>query len=237
MLSKRVERFIRVGVVVLCGLVLYGVFRMAGGIIERSGKWVIEEETNYSGDGVSETEIETETDILLGYSGIRLYENTGNYGLDTLNGTEDLERVFNQIAVAIDSGVFDSLESYTYLHKDSDVVGEVEYYRSIDNSGLGLGSGFCKNGENFYIENSITVVGLYAGRYVIGAYNYSGVGDDSGPTGVCKRGIVVVDYENVNIYYGIEDSIDLGDVISLTGMDGCWKILEIAGNQILFVKG
>lgn len=237
MLSRRLRRFIRVGAVVFCGLVLWGVFRVAGGIIERSGEWVIEGETNCTEEGTSETEVETESDILLGYSGIRLYENTGNYGLDTLSGTEDPERVFNQITIAIDNGVFDSLESYTDLKEDLKGSEDVEYFRSIDRSSLDLDSGFCKNSERFYIENSITVIGLYGGRYVIGAYNYSGEGDDSGPAGVCERGIVVVDYENVNIYFGVEDSIELGNVISLAGIGNSWKIMELVGINVLFVRG
>lgn len=82
--------------------------------------------------------------------------------------------------------------------------------------------------SSFYIENSLTVVGMFGNRYIVMAYNY--------PENPDKE-LVVVDFQDVVVYNEKSDLLNLGDIRSCRGARGNYLIREVGDYIVMFLKG
>ncbi len=212
-------------VLLIAMIVLASLFSLSNYLIRRSGDWVKEDR-----DATVETEsdlmLSTEegtfaTDIVLS-NGERLYENEGDSELKLLGGADCYERVCNQI-VNLSGDIFNQIPESS----ETD-TGNMCYYRILENPILDL-SNFPKEGcSRFFIENSLTVIGLYNGTTAILVYNYDNKE---------SKELVVADYSNSEVRNGMDDFISLGQKVSISASKDKIKVVPILDYQVLFVKG
>lgn len=211
-------------------MVLVSLFSLSNYLIRKSGDWVKEDRNT-----TIET-IETESDLMLSTSteeetfatdialsnGERLYENDGDSELKLLSGADCYERVCNQI-VNLSGDIFNQIPESSKTD-----TGNMCYYRTLENPILDL-SNFPEEGySRFFIENSLTVIGLYNGTTAILVYNYDNKE---------SKELVVVDYSNSEVRNGMDDFISLGQVVSISASKDKIKVVPILDYQVLFVKG
>lgn len=211
-------------------MVLASLFSLSNYLIRKSGDWV-------KGDRDTTIEtIETESDLMLSTSteeetfatdivlsnGERLYENEGDSELKLLSGADCYERVCNQI-VNLSGDIFNQIPESS----ETD-TGNMCYYRTLENPILDLNN-FPEEGyTRFFIENSLTVIGLYSGTTAILVYNYDNKE---------SKELVVVDYSNSEVRNGMDDFISLGQKVSISASKDKIKVAPILDYQVLFVKG
>ena len=107
-------------------------------------------------------------------------------------------------------------------------VGNICYYRIVENPTLDL-ENFPREGYNrFFIENSLTIIGLYNGTTAIAVYNYE--------CGSSKE-LVVIDYSDSEVRNGMDDFISLGQKISLSANKEQIKVVPMLDYEVLYVKG
>lgn len=209
-------------------IVLASLFSLSNYLIRKSGDWVKEdrdttiETIETESDLMLSTEEETfATDIVLS-NGERLYENEGDSELKLLSGADSYERVCNQI-VNLSGDIFNQIPESSKTD-----TGNMCYYRILENPTLNL-SNFPEEGySRFFIENSLTVIGLYRGTTAILVYNYNNKE---------SKELVVADYSNSEVRNGMDDFISLGQVVSISASKDKIKVVPILDYQVLFVKG
>lgn len=208
-------------------IILIGLYLLSNLLISKSGDWVIQDKENTvetEEETVASTSLEKETiaeDIVLS-NGERLYENRGNSNLMLLEGAENYERICNQI-VNLSGEIFNQISEDVKTD-----VGDICYYRIVENPTLDL-ENFPKEGySRFFIENSLTIIGLYNGTTAIAVYNYE---CDS------SKELVVIDYSDSEVRNGMDDFISLGQKISLSANKEQIKVVPMLDYEVLYVKG
>lgn len=218
-------RRIKMMIILIVVIILTGLFSLSEYLIRKAGDWVKEDKGTIietESDSILLTEEETfATDIVLS-NGERLYENRGDSELKLLDGAECYERVCNQI-VNLSEDIFNQIPE-----SNGTDTGSMYYYRILENPVLNL-SNFPEEGyTRFFIENSLTVIGLYNGNTAILVYNYNS--KDS-------KELIVVDYSNSEVRNGMDDFISLGQRVSLSASKAEIKVVPMLDYQVLFVKG
>lgn len=208
-------------------IILIGLYSLSNLLISKSGDWVVQDNENTvetEEETVASTSSEKETiaeDIVLS-NGERLYENRGNSNLMLLEGAENYERICNQI-VNLSGEIFNQISEDVKTD-----VGNICYYRIVENPTLDL-ENFPREGYNrFFIENSLTIIGLYNGTTAIAVYNYE--------CGSSKE-LVVIDYSDSEVRNGMDDFISLGQKISLSANKEQIKVVPMLDYEVLYVKG
>lgn len=123
---------------------------------------------------------------------------------------------------AISPVVFESIEGTGTDYSDITMIG------IFKDETMGMRDGFFDEISSFYIENSLTVVGMFGNRYVVMAYNY--------PENPDKE-LVVVDFQDVVVYNEKSDLLSLGDIRSCRGTKGNYLIREVGDYIVMFLKG
>ena len=220
-------RRVKVLVVMIIIIILIGLYSLSNLLISKSGDWVVQDNENTvetEEETVASTSSEKETiaeDIVLS-NGERLYENRGNSNLMLLEGAENYERICNQI-VNLSGEIFNQISEDVKTD-----VGNICYYRIVENPTLDL-ENFPREGYNrFFIENSLTIIGLYNGTTAIAVYNYE--------CGSSKE-LVVIDYSDSEVRNGMDDFISLGQKISLSANKEQIKVVPMLDYEVLYVKG
>lgn len=123
---------------------------------------------------------------------------------------------------AISPVVFESIDGTGTDYSDITMIGV------FMEETMGMRDGFFDEISSFYIENSLTVVGMFGNRYVVMAYNY--------PENPDKE-LVVVDFQDVVVYNEKSDLLSLGDIRSCRGTKGNYLIREVGDYIVMFLKG
>lgn len=123
---------------------------------------------------------------------------------------------------AISPVVFESIDGTGTDYSDITMIGVF-----LDET-MGMRDGNFDAISSFYIENSLTVVGMFGNRYIVMAYNY--------PENPDKE-LVVVDFQDVVVYNEKSDLLNLGDIRSCRGARGNYLIREVGDYIVMFLKG
>lgn len=178
---------------------------------EFTGATETEYETNPSNQIVS-TELTTE-----GYD--LYYVDDEESDLQALDGFD--KSVMTDIE-AISPVVFESIDGTGTDYSDITMIGV------FMEETMGMRDGNFDTISSFYIEDSLTVVGMFGNRYVVMAYNY--------PENPDKE-LVVVDFQDVVVYNEKSDLLNLGDIRSCRGARGNYLIREVGDYIVMFLKG
>lgn len=175
--------------------------------------------------GATETEYEVETSNQI----VSTEPSTEGYDLYYVDDEEsDL-----QVLDGFDKGVMTDIEAISPVVFES-IDGTGTDYSDITMIGvfmdetMGMRDGDFDAISSFYIENSLTVVGMFGNRYVVMAYNY--------PKNPDKE-LVVVDFQDVVVYNEKSDLLNLGDIRSCRGARGNYLIREVGDYIVMFLKG
>lgn len=183
----------------------------------------VESESEFSGATETEYEVETSTQI------VSTEPATEGYDLYYVDDEEsDL-----QVLDGFDKGVMTDIEAISPVVFES-IDGTGTDYSNITMIGvfmdetMGMRDGNFDAISSFYIENSLTVVGMFGNRYIVMAYNY--------PENPDKE-LVVVDFQDVVVYNEKSDLLNLGDIRSCRGARGNYLIREVGDYIVMFLKG
>ena len=201
------KRLIILLVMILSLIMLSGVVLFAKFLVESADKRKVEPHI------MKETEVtETESEVRMPlYEGddTRLIEG------DSLN--------YQKVLGVIESeakDVFSTIGEISYDYSDMKMLGV------INNDMLGFSSGEFLKYRSFFIENSLTVIGVFSNNYVVMAYNY--------PKNPGKE-LIVIEYSDAK--WNREGLIAIGGVHSLRGVRSGYVLKEIEGYYVMFYKG
>lgn len=183
----------------------------------------VKSESEFSGATETEYEVETSNQI------VSTEPTTEGYDLYYVDDKEnDL-----QVLDGFDKGVMTDIEAISPVVFES-IDGTGTDYSDITMIGvfmdetMGMRDGNFDAISSFYIENSLTVVGMFGNRYVVMAYNY--------PENPDKE-LVVVDFQDVVVYNEKSDLLNLGDIRSCRGARENYSIREVGDYIVMFLKG
>lgn len=221
-MSRRGKRYLRatifVVIILLISFVLLGIAR----ILVSSGVGVVKE-TEYMTEEVIETEKEV---VVVGLEDeeIPKYEMDSKSEVVRLEGSEAYDGVVNQIVMSV-GNVFSSIDTDSIAYDYT----SIKTYGLIKNESLGFidEDSFLEGNSSFFIENSLTVIGMFDNRYVVCVYNY----DEGG------KELVVIDYEDIEVYQEQEYTISLGSEISVRGCVGQYLVRSLSGYDVMYLKG
>ena len=184
-----------------------------------------EVESESESNGATETEYEVETSNQI----VSTEPATEGYDLYYVDDEEsDL-----QVLDGFDKGVMTDIEAISPVVFES-IDGTGTDYSDITMIGvfmdetMGMRDGNFDAISSFYIENSLTVVGMFGNRYIVMAYNY--------PENPDKE-LVVVDFQDVVVYNEKSDLLNLGDIRSCRGARRNYLIREVGDYIVMFLKG
>lgn len=178
---------------------------------EFTGATEIEYETNPSNQIVSTEPITEGYDLY--------YVDDEESDLQVLDGFD--KGVMTDIE-AISPVVFESIDGTGTDYSDITMIGVF-----MDET-MGMRDGNFDAISSFYIEDSLTVVGMFGNRYIVMAYNYPENPDEE---------LIVVDFQDVVIYNEKSDLLNLGDIRSCRGAMGNYLIREVGDYIVMFLKG
>lgn len=212
--KKKLLRRIIIGFfLVITSLLL---FRLAYFLVDRSNEGKVEEIE-------SEQEI---TEVIKDVSDdgtIPLYDYDRVGTSVRLEGSEGYDTVVNQIEMVVER-VFLNITDIPYDYSNMKLIG------LLKNSEIGfISKDFLNDGyTSFFIENSLTVIGMMDNRYIITVWDY--------PINSSKE-IIVIDYENIEVYQEQESILELGDILSVKGCVGQYETMSLSGFNVMFLKG
>lgn len=187
----------------------------------------VESESEFS--GATETEYGTEYEMETSTQIVSTEPTTEGYDLYYVDDEESDLQVLN----GFDKGVMTDIEAISPVVFES-IDGTGTDYSDITMIGVFMGETMGMRDGNFdaissfYIEDSLTVVGMFGNRYIVMAYNY--------PKNPDKE-LVVVDFQDVVVYNEKSDLLNLGDIRSCRGARGNYLIREVGDYIVMFLKG
>lgn len=183
----------------------------------------VEPGSEFNGATEAEYEVETSNQIVSteptteGYD--LYYVDDEESDLQVLDGFD--KSVMTDIE-AISPVVFESIDGTGTDYSDITMIGV------FMEETMGMRDGNFDTISSFYIEDSLTVVGMFGNRYIVMAYNY--------PENPDKE-LVVVDFQDVVVYNEKSDLLNLGDIRSCRGARGNYLIREVGDYIVMFLKG